>query len=90
MQILTEGRMKEVPIWFPGARLNYAENMLWRNDDAEAMTERHESGETHSYSFRQLRELVRQMTAALRANGLKPGDRVAGMRCALRTCLIGI
>jgi long-subunit acyl-CoA synthetase (AMP-forming) len=37
-----------------------------------------ESGKVAYYSFRQLREMVRQMAAAMRANGLKVGDRVAG------------
>ncbi|KZV61717.1 acetoacetate-CoA ligase [Peniophora sp. CONT] len=78
-KVLEEGPIKEVPTWFPGARLNYAENMLWRNDDAVAITERHELGDTQSYSFRQLRELVRQMSTALRSNGLKAGDRVAAI-----------
>ncbi|VDB96755.1 unnamed protein product [Peniophora sp. CBMAI 1063] len=78
-KVIGEGAIKEVPRWFPGAQLNYAENMLWRNDDAEAITERHESGVTRSYSFRQLRELVRRMSTALRVNGLKAGDRVAAI-----------
>jgi acetoacetyl-CoA synthetase len=70
--------MKEVPVWFPGARLNYAENLLYRNDDAIAITEGGESGVTTNYTFRQLHHLVRRMAAALRVNGLQPGDRVAG------------
>ena len=70
--------MKEVPIWFPGARLNYAENLLYRNDDAIAITAGGESGVVTNYTFRQLRHLVRRMAAALGVNGLQPGDRVAG------------
>jgi acetoacetyl-CoA synthetase len=70
--------MKEVPVWFPGARLNYAENLLFRNDDAIAITAGGETGVVIHYTFRQLRHLVRRMAAALRVNGLEPGDRVAG------------
>lgn len=77
-QVLTEGPLKESPLWFPGARLNYAENLLHRKDDAVACTVSGESGHVTDYSFRELRELVRSMAAALRANGLKTGDRVAG------------
>jgi acetoacetyl-CoA synthetase len=73
-----EGKIKEVPIWFPGARLNYAENLLYRSDDAIAVTAAGESGVVINYSFRQLRHLVSRMAAALRVNGLQPGDRVAG------------
>lgn len=77
-QILTEGRLKEVPVWFPGARLNYAENLLYRKDDSVACTVSGESGVVTNYSFRELRGLVQTMAAALRANGMKTGDRVAG------------
>jgi len=75
---LGEGYIKEVPQWFPGARLNYAENMLWRTDEGVAITETNETGHNASYSYRELRELVRKFAAALKLHGLQPGDRVAG------------
>lgn len=74
-----EGQTKEVPVWFPGARLNYAENLLYRNDDAIAITATGESGIVTNYSFRKLQHLVRRMAAALRVNGLQSGDRVAAI-----------
>lgn len=73
-----EGQIKEVPVWFPGARLNFVENLLYRNDDAIAITAAGESGVVTNYTFRQLRYLVGRMATALRINGLKPRDRVAG------------
>lgn len=73
--------MKEVPVWFPGARLNYAENVLNRNDDRIAVTTARENGEVRHYSSRQLRQLVKEMAAAMKVNGLKVGDRVAGKYC---------
>jgi acetoacetyl-CoA synthetase len=73
-----QGKMKEVPVWFPGTRLNYTENLLYWNDDAIAITAGGESGVVTNYTFRQLRHLVKRMVAALRVNGLQPGDRVAG------------
>ncbi|KAJ3555249.1 hypothetical protein NM688_g2685 [Phlebia brevispora] len=76
-KILTEGRMKEVPIWFPGARLNFAENLLRFDTDAIAVTSARETGQVVDYSFKQLRSMVRDMAAAMRANGLQVGDRVA-------------
>lgn len=71
--------MPEVRTWFPGARLNYAENLLRYNGDNIAVTSARETGHVVHYSFRQLREMVRQLAAALRVNGLKPGDRVAAV-----------
>ncbi|TFY75053.1 hypothetical protein EWM64_g8960 [Hericium alpestre] len=78
-QILTDGYIKEVPNWFPGARLNYAENLLWRNDDSLAITASDESGRLVFCSFRELRVKVGKMAAALKVKGLRPGDRVAGL-----------
>jgi acetoacetyl-CoA synthetase len=78
---LEDGYIKEVPRWFPDARLNYAENLLWRTDDATAITESNESGHVASYSYRELREQVRKLAAALKTHGLQPGDRVAGSSC---------
>lgn len=75
---MTEGRFKEIPTWFPGARLNYAENLLCHDGDAIAVTAARETGEVAHYSFRQLRHMVRDMAAAMRVNGLHIGDRVAG------------
>lgn len=71
--------MNEVPIWFPGSRLNYAENVLRHDGDAIAVTAARETGKVINYSFRQLRQMVREMAAAMRVHGLQKGDRVAGM-----------
>ncbi|GLB37018.1 putative AMP-binding enzyme [Lyophyllum shimeji] len=78
-QITTLGKFPEIPVWFPGARLNYAENLLWRNSDAIACTASGESGVVTHYTFRELRRLVRRMAAALRVHGLQVGDRVAAV-----------
>ncbi|KAF5355503.1 hypothetical protein D9758_006409 [Tetrapyrgos nigripes] len=78
-EIMTKGDLPEIPHWFPGARLNYAENLLWRNDDTIACTVGDELGRTVHYTSRELRERVRSMAAAMRANGLTVGDRVAGI-----------
>ena len=70
--------MKEIPIWFPGARLNYAENLLSRNDNSIACTASSELGQVTHCSYRELRERVRIMASALRLSGVRVGDRVAG------------
>ncbi|THU96731.1 acetoacetate-CoA ligase [Dendrothele bispora CBS 962.96] len=77
--IVNKGDLSEIPIWFPGARLNYAENMLWRNDDTIACTAGSEMGRTVDYTFKELRERVRCMASAMRNNGVVVGDRVAGI-----------
>ncbi|KAG6830065.1 hypothetical protein H0H92_002355 [Tricholoma furcatifolium] len=88
-QIVVPGKLPEIPEWFPGARLNYAENLLWHNNDRIACTASGESGRVLHYTFRELRELVRRMAAALRVNGLQVGDRVAAVVIALATASIG-
>lgn len=82
-QIVTEGRIKEVPRWFPDARLNYAENLLQSDNDKVAILELGEHGKKTSYTFRELRALVGDMSCAMRAHGLRPGDRVAGIYYSL-------
>lgn len=72
-----------MPVWFPGARLNYAENLLSRNDDAIACTAARETGQISHHSWRELRAMVRQMAAAMRVNGLAVGDRIAGESLSL-------
>ncbi|KAF7357784.1 Acetoacetyl-CoA synthetase [Mycena venus] len=90
-KVIERGAMPEVPIWFPEARLNYAENLLYRTDDAVACTAGNESGVVRHYTYRQLRELVRQMACAMRRHGLKKGDRVAGiLNNTITAIVIGI
>jgi acetoacetyl-CoA synthetase len=78
-QILAKGILKEIPIWFPSARLNYAENLLRRQDDGIACTVGGESLPVRHHTYRQLRAMVQELAAALRVNGLVAGDRVAGI-----------
>lgn len=78
-KVITIGRIKEIPTWFPGAKLNFAENLLLRQHDAIAYTSIRETGSITHYTFRETRRLVEEMAAALRVNGLRIGDRVAGM-----------
>ena len=63
--------------FFPEARLNFAENLLRRNDDSEAIVFRGEDGATRRLSWRQLNDLVSRLQQALAAAGVGVGDRVA-------------
>ncbi len=64
--------------WFPGTTLNFAENLL-RGPDAEpALVFRNERRQRRELSWQQLRTEVARIADGLRADGIGPGDRVAG------------
>jgi acetoacetyl-CoA synthetase len=64
--------------WFPDARLNFAENLLRRRDDATAIVFRGEDRVASSVTYRELYTEVSRFAAALRNTGVTRGDRVAG------------
>ena len=68
------------PRWFPGARLNFAENLLrYRGRSRGAGrsgTSRDGSGRSATRELGDARSP--RVAAALRAHGIEPGDRVAG------------
>jgi acetoacetyl-CoA synthetase len=66
------------PRWFRGARLNFAENLLRRRDDAEALGAWTERGPARRLTFAELADSVARFAAFLRASGVVAGDRVAG------------
>lgn len=66
------------PRWFPGARLNFAENLLRRDGPETAIVSWDERGPVGELSWNDLREQVARATAGLAALGVGPGDRVAG------------
>ncbi|MEV4277043.1 acetoacetate--CoA ligase [Actinoplanes xinjiangensis] len=66
--------------WFPGATLNYAENVLRMPGIADDETVVHaysQSREPVTLTARNLREEVRRVRAGLKARGVGKGDRVA-------------
>jgi acetoacetyl-CoA synthetase len=66
------------PRWFPGARLNFAENLLRHADEREALVFWNESGRQRALTYGELNGAVTRAAAALRAHGTVPGDRIAG------------
>ena len=67
--------------WFPGSRLNFAENLLRPADadDSPALVFRSELGAERSLSKRQLFDQVTAFASFLRKQGVKSGDRVAAV-----------
>jgi len=64
--------------WFPDAKLNYAENLLRRRDDADAIVFWGEDKARRRLSHRRLYDQVSRTAQALTALGVGVGDRVAG------------
>jgi len=65
--------------FFPDARLNYAENLLRDADDRPAIIAHRDDGTRRQLSRRELLDLVSRCAVALQAEGVGPGDRVAGI-----------
>ncbi len=65
--------------WFPDARLNYAENLLRRDDGTPALIFRGEDRVEARLSHAELRGRVAALGAALRGLGVGPGDRVCAV-----------
>ena len=64
--------------FFPDARLNFAENLLRRSDDSDALVFWGEDKVRRRMSWRELHEAVSRLAQALERDGVEPGDRVAG------------
>ena len=64
--------------WFPGARLNFAENLLRHRDDRAAFISRAETGDSSRLTYSDLYRKVGRVADWLREMGVRPGDRVAG------------
>ena len=66
------------PRWFPGARLNFAENLLRFRDDRDALVLWTEHGAGRRLTYAELARAVASFAAFLRTCGVVEGDRVAG------------
>ena len=85
-EVIFEGKLEPATLngdamlgarWFPGVRLNFAENLLKRDDDAPALVFVGENGRRAELSWAELQTKVRGLAAAMKAEGVEPGDRVA-------------
>ena len=64
--------------FFPDARLNFAENLLRRDDDTLAIVFHDEAGRHRTLTAAALRAAAERFATALQRRGVGPGDRVAG------------
>jgi acetoacetyl-CoA synthetase len=65
--------------WFPGARLNFAENLLRHRGADPALIAAAEDGTSVAISRDDLAGRVARIQTSLRTLGVGPGDRVAGL-----------
>lgn len=66
--------------WFPGAELNWAENLLRHSDEqSPAIVSVSEDGTSAEMSRADLVSRVANLAANLRAMGVRPGDRIAAV-----------
>lgn len=65
--------------WFIGAKLNYAQNLLWHRSRRTALISAGEARETRRISYEELYHQVAALAGSLREAGLKKGDRAVGM-----------
>ena len=69
-------------VWFPGAQVNYAQQVLRHVDAAHAagfpaLIAQNEKGQHQEISWPELKRQVASMALHLKAQGVNPGDRVA-------------
>jgi acetoacetyl-CoA synthetase len=75
--VLVDGEKMPGAHWFPEARLNFAENLMRRGDRGDAFVLWDETGFRRRLSFSDLTSDVSRAEQALRALGLRAGDRAA-------------
>ncbi|WP_367715923.1 acetoacetate--CoA ligase [Nitratireductor sp. GISD-1A_MAKvit] len=78
-RVLVDGDRMPGAVFFPDARLNYAENLLRRSGDGDALVFRGEDKVERRLSWDELRQMVSRLQRCFRASGVKAGDRVAAM-----------
>jgi acetoacetyl-CoA synthetase len=77
--VLADAQQMPGAKFFPGAKLNFAQNLLRYHDDQPALIFRNERGQRSQLSFRQLHEAVARVACWLQTCGVGPGDRVAAV-----------
>ena len=76
-RVLVDGDKMPGAQWFPDAKLNFAENLLRRRDDEDAMVFWGEDKVRRRMSFAEVYDAVSRTAQAMTVAGVKQGDRVA-------------
>ncbi|MBL0375221.1 acetoacetate--CoA ligase [Rhizobium sp. KVB221] len=77
--VLADGERMPGASFFPEARLNFTENLLWKTGGTDAIVFRGEDKVERHLTWDELRALVSRLQQAFSNAGLQPGDRVAAM-----------
>ncbi|MCT7374018.1 acetoacetate--CoA ligase [Chelativorans salis] len=78
-RVLVDGEKMPGASFFPNAKLNFAENLMKRTGAGDAIVFRGEDKVERRLSWDELRALVSRLQQLFRAEGVKPGDRIAAM-----------
>lgn len=89
-KVLEDGNKFPGAKWFPGAKLNFAENLLRNRSDKTAIVSRLENGQRRELSYAELYQQVEQLAAAMRACGVVSDDRVAAFMPNVSETIIGM
>ena len=90
-RVLVDGHRMPGAKWFPDAQLNFAENMLRKRDPSDALVFWDETGFRRRMSYAELHAQVSRCAQAMRAAGLKPGERVAAFIPNMpETCVLAL
>ncbi|MDQ3006548.1 MAG: acetoacetate--CoA ligase [Chloroflexota bacterium] len=76
--------------WFPGAKLNFAENLLRYRDDQLAFIFKGETQLSKHMTYAELYDSVARLAHSLKKSGIKVGDRVVGYMPNLIETVIGM
>ena len=76
--------------WFPGARLNFAENLLRYRDDQIAFIFHGETQASKRMTYAELYNAVARLASSLKEEGVGVGDRVAGYMPNLIETAVGM
>ncbi|BAL27240.1 acetoacetate--CoA ligase [Azoarcus sp. KH32C] len=76
-RVVEQGATMESVRWFPDARLNFAENLLRHRGDEDAVVFWGEDRVKRRLSHDDLYAAVARVASAMRARGVKAGDRIA-------------
>ncbi len=88
--VLQHGDLMPGAKWFPGAKLNFAENLLKFRHDTQAIVAYDERGKQQTLTYAELYTKVAKLSAHLTQLGVKPGDRVAAFMPNVPETIIGM